>query len=308
MSVAFVLHGGDAVDLLVAHQLGDALLQHGFVHLVWQLGDDDLRAPVGGLLELDLCANQHTPAAGGVRMFDIVDDETFAVLFVAHHQAASGKVWALDELKQIVDSRIWMIDQMVHRIDHFAQVVRRHIGRHTDGNTGRAIAQQVRKTSGQHDRLVARSVVVGHHIDGVHVQVGQHLHRQWRETRLGVAHGGWWIAVDRAEIPLAIDERVAHVEWLRQPHQRRIDDRFAVRMVIARGISGDLGALAIAARGRQIQVVHRDQNAPLSWLQSVANIRQRPRRNDAHCVVEVRRTHLVLDEDLPNVTDVLCSH
>ena len=39
--VGLVAQLGDAVDFLVAHQLGDALEQARLVHLVRQLGDDD---------------------------------------------------------------------------------------------------------------------------------------------------------------------------------------------------------------------------------------------------------------------------
>ena len=43
--VGLVAQLGDAVDFLVAHQLGDALEQARLVHLVRQLGDDDGLAP-----------------------------------------------------------------------------------------------------------------------------------------------------------------------------------------------------------------------------------------------------------------------
>ncbi len=71
------------------------------------------------------------------------------------------------------------------------------------------------------------------------------------EARLGVAHGRGRVALDRAEVALAVDQRVAHVEVLRHAHERGVDDGFAVRVVVAGGVAGDLGALAVLLVGRQ---------------------------------------------------------
>ena len=68
----------DAVDLLVAHQLGDALDQARLVHLVRQLGDDDrLAAAVVDLLDARARAHREAAAAGLVGRDDLlraVDD------------------------------------------------------------------------------------------------------------------------------------------------------------------------------------------------------------------------------------------
>ena len=44
-----------------------------------------------------------------------------------------------------------------------------------------------------------------------------------RQARLRVAHGGGRVVVDRAEVALAVDERVAHREVLRHAHERVVD-------------------------------------------------------------------------------------
>ena len=38
-----------------------------------------------------------------------------------------------------INRGVWMIEKMNGRVDDFAQVVRRNVGRHTHRNTGRAI-------------------------------------------------------------------------------------------------------------------------------------------------------------------------
>src|SRR5205814_7520413 len=120
----------------------NALLQDRFIDLIRQLFDDELRAPVVGLFELDTRANQYPPAARRIRMLDVVDDQAFAVFFEAHDQAPGRKIGAFDELQQVVDGGLGIVDQVVQRIDDFAQIVRWHIRRHTDRDTRRAVADE----------------------------------------------------------------------------------------------------------------------------------------------------------------------
>ena len=118
-----------------------------------------------------------------------------------------------------------------------------------------------------------------------------------RQAGFGVPHGRGRIAVDRAEISLAVDQRVAHVEILRDAHERGINDGFTVRMIIAGSIAADFGALAVAAIGGQAEIVHRHQDAALHGLQAVAHVGQRARDDHAHGVVEVRLAHFGFDID-----------
>ena len=58
------------------------------------------------------------------------------------------------------------------------------------------------------------------------------------------------IAIHRAEISLAVHQRIAHGEGLRHADQRIVDRRVAVRMVLAHDVADDLGALARGPVGR----------------------------------------------------------
>jgi hypothetical protein len=72
-----------------------------------------------------------------------------------------------------------------------------------------------------------------------------------RQARLGVAVGRRRVAVDRAEVALAVDERVAHREVLREADHRVVDAGVAVRVVLAEHVADDRGALLVrAASGR----------------------------------------------------------
>ena len=104
---------------------------------------------------------------------------------------------------------------------HLAQVVRRDVGGHADRDAGRAVDQQVGQLGRQHGRLLLGAVVVRLEVDRLLVDVGQQLGGDRRQAGLGVAHRGGAVAVDRAEVALAVDERVAHREVLGHPRRGR---------------------------------------------------------------------------------------
>ena len=140
------------------------------------------------------------------------------------------------------------------------------------------------RTSGSCVRLV----VVGAEVDGVGVDVAQHLGREAGEAGLGVPHRGGGVVVDRAEVALAVDQRVAQREVLRHPDQRVVDRRVAVRVVLAHHLADDEGALAVGPGRLQAEVVHRVEHAAVDRLQAVAHVGQRPADDHAHRVIEVR--------------------
>ena len=117
------------------------------------------------------------------------------------------------------------------------------------------------------------------------------------EPRFGVAVGRRRIAVDRSEVALPVDERVAHVEVLREPDERVVRRRVAVRMVVADDFADDLRALAVRPIRREAHLPHREQHAPVRRLQAVADVGQRAPDDYAHRVIHVRALHLVFDVD-----------
>jgi hypothetical protein len=78
-------------------------------------------------------------------------------------------------------------------------------------------------------------------------------------------------------------------------YQGRIDDRFAVWVVVTRGVPGDLGTLDPRCTRGQIQVVHRDQDSSLRRLESIADVRKRAADDDAHGVGQVAIAQFVFD-------------
>ena len=313
VAVRLVAQVADADDLAVLHHVGDLLDQRRLVHLVRQLGDDDhLAVAARHLFDARLGLHDDAAAPVGVRLLDGVAHELVAVAVVvqravpAHAEDDSGrrKVGASDDPGQLVGRRLGVLDELHDGVADLAKVVRGDVRRHGHGDAGSAVHQQVRRARRQHPRLLSRVVVCGDGIDGVAVDVGEQLFADRRHLRFGVAHGGRRIAVDAAEVALAIDEPVAHREVLGHAHHRLVDRTVAVRVVLAEHLTDDGRALAIGRIRPQTHLVHGVEDAALDRLQAVAHVRKGARDDHAHRVVEVRRAHLVFDAPVADIAGV----
>ena len=81
-------------------------------------------------------------------------------------------------------------------------------------------------------------------------------------------------------------------------HQRRINHRFTVRVVIAGRVAANLRAFDVFAPREQGQILHRIKDAALRGLETVAHVGQRARDDHGHRVVEERILDFVGDVDL----------
>ncbi len=173
--------------------------------------------------------------------------------------------------------------------------MRRNVRRHTDCDARRAVNQKVGKLRRQNSRLGAGLVIVWHKIHGVVIDIFEHFHCRCGHPGLGVSHRSRWVGVDTAKVALRVNERITHIPFLAHTHQRSVGGLVAVRMVVAAGIAGDFCAFDPPGAGREIQVVHGDQDPPLRRLQTVAHVRQRPADDHAHRVRQIAALELFLD-------------
>ena len=167
-----------------------------------------------------------------------------------------------------------------------AQIVRRNVGGHADGDAGSPVNEQVRKRGWKDRRLSARFVVVGNEIDSVLLHVGHQRRAEMSHARFGVSHRCRWIAFDGAEVPLAVDQPFAHRPRLRHVDERGVNHRFAVGVIVTAGVAADLCAFTMLPSREKRQVVHRVENSPLRRLESVARVRQCARNDHRHRVIE----------------------
>ena len=257
--------------------------------------DDSLAIPVQPPFTTDLDA--------AASLF--VDRSQF--LLVSDDSTSQWKVRSLDVLRhQAGRFGLGVLDEMHTGGDHFAKVVGRDVGRHPDRDPRRSVDEQIREPRGEHDGLFESAVVVRPHVDRLKPQLVHELFGDGGQPGLGVSVGGRGQPHDRTEVPLPVDQRVAKCEVLRHSHKRVVDGLWPVRMVVPRGIAGDLGALVRLAVGGQPQpVVHDVEDAALHRLQSVAHIGQRAGRDDRHRVIQVSPPRLLAER---HVLDSVFDH
>ena len=283
--VADVVRARDLGDDLFLGELRDLAHELRGADLVGQFREDDRVPAVLERLVVRPGPHDDAAAAGPVSVCDTR---------AAHDVPARREVGTLDVRHQSLDVDGRIVDHRDGRVDHLAQVVRRDVGRHTDGDTRRTVDQERREASRQDGRLGALVVIVGSVIDGVFVDVPQHLGRDPRQARLGVPVRGSGEVVG-SEVTLSVDKWMACGEVLGEAHERVVDRHVAMRVQVAHDLADDLGALDVRAVRLQPHRMHRVEDAAVNRLEPVPHIRKRTPHDHAHRVIEVRRAHLELE-------------
>ena len=262
----FVAHVLEERHLLVVDEVGELLDQAGLGHLIRDLGDHHLPGAAPQILDRPTGAQAEAAATGAIALEDRglrFDDD-----------AAGGEIRAGDDLDQFLDRCLGRLDQLQRGLTDLVGIVRRDRGRHADGDAVGAVGQKIGEGAGQDRRFVFRTVVIGAEVDGVLVEALQNEDGDIGEAGLGVSHRGGVIAVDVAEVALAVDQRVALGEVLREADHGVVDRLIAVRMVLTDDVADDAGAF-LEGRGRvEAQFAHGEEQAAMDRLQAVAHVRQ----------------------------------
>ena len=151
VAVGFVAQIGDALDLLLAVQFGNARDHGGLVHLVGNFGDDDGFAVLADGVDRHLAAHHDRAAAEMIGRADAL---------AAEDDAAGGKIRSGNDVDEVVDAERGIVDQRDAGVDDFAEIVRRDVGRHADRDAAGAVDQKVRKFRRQNRRFALGIVVV----------------------------------------------------------------------------------------------------------------------------------------------------
>ena len=289
VAVRLVAQGGDPLDALVAHRIGDLFDQPRLVDLIGDLDDDDHPVVLFGD---DPPAHGYGAPAGAVGGADAGP---------ADDQPAGGKIRPRDVRHQVFDRQVRVVEERKAGGDDLAQIMGRDIGGHADGDAAGAVHEQVGEARRQDRRLAGGLVVVRLEVDGVLVEVFQEFGRDPRKARLGVAHGGGLVAVHGAVVPLTVDQRQAHGEGLRHAHHGVVDRLAAVGVVVAHHVADDMRGFPVRAVPLVAVVAHRIEDAAVHRLEAVAHVGQRARHDHAHGVIEIRTPHLLLDGDRRHV-------
>ena len=207
VAVGLVTQVGYALKALFLDLLGNGADKLALIDLIRKLGDDYADAILAELLKLAAGTHRDLAAAGCVGLTDAAS---------AHNNTLGREVRTLNILHKVGNGRLGVIQNADACVDDLAQVVRRDIRRHADGDTRRAVDQKVREAGGENTGLFSRLVKVCVPVDGVLRNIAQHLVCNAAHPRLGVSVCSRGVAVYRAEVAVTVNEHVAHGEILRQ--------------------------------------------------------------------------------------------
>ncbi len=253
----FVLRIGDRVDLFQNFPGRRARWQFVHHHL-----------PLAARQTLDVPARAHanSAAARGVRLLE----------FCARRDdlRAAGEVGSLDVLHEPRDAQLRIANHGNGCRGHFIEVMAWNFRGHAHRDARRAVQQHDRQTRRKDRWLFAGAVVVGDEIDGAHVDLREQHFSEPGQPRFRVSIRGRLVAIARAEIAFAIDQRIAHGEILREAHERVVNGLVSVRMQFAQHLA-DHGRRFGALRTRAgVGGPHGIKNASLHRLLSVPDSRQ----------------------------------
>ncbi len=205
------------------------------------------------------------------------------------------EVGRLDVLHESVRVYVRVVDVCAATVDDLAEVVRRYIGSHADGDAVSSVHEEVRNLRRHYGRLLERVVEVVHHVDGLLLKVVHDVLAHLGESALRVTHGGCGVSVYGTEVALSVHEGVAHVPVLRQSDECSVYGGVAVRVVLTEHLSDYACALLVGLCAGIADAEHTVEDASVYRFESVAHVRQGACHNHRHGVVDVARLHLVLN-------------
>ncbi|MCY1225860.1 hypothetical protein D9M72_380700 [compost metagenome] len=293
----FVAQVGDSGDLAVLDEFCDLDRQIVRVGLVGQFGDHQAGTALE-FLHIDHGPHGDGAAARAVGVLDPL---------VAQDGGPRREVRALDSKQKLFQqlfaagSRVGQVP--LHAVGNLAEVVRRNVRGHADGDARGAVDQQVGEAGRQDGGFLVLAVIVVLEIDGFLVDVADHLHGKRSHFGFGVPRRGCAIIAGRTEVALAQGQRVAHGPVLDQADQGIVDGGVAVRVVLAHDLAHHAGALVEGAVRAVAAVEHGVENPAVDRLEAVADVRQRAADNNGHGVVQVGALHFRLQVHLLHAVD-----
>ena len=240
LAVAEIVDVGHAGDPAAVDKVRQLLEQWLLGELVGDFGKDDLAAAILELFDLVLGPDDDPAPAGSISLLD------------AHPPAnrrACGKIRTRKELHDRIEIDQRVVDIGDQSVADLAQIMRRDRGRHPHGDATRAIDQQVGKLAGQDPRFLVLLIVVGLEVDGVELDILEHLGGNRAELGLGIPHCRRRQTMDTAEIALAGDQQMPHVPPLGHACQGRIDRVITVRVISLHRLADDARTLTGRATG-----------------------------------------------------------
>ncbi len=289
----FIQHIPQDRELLRFDQLGDPLDELGFLDLIGNLRDHDPVLAVAEIFDLPFRAQPEAAAPGSVGFEDRCP--------WLHQHAAGRKVRSRHQIDKLFHRCVGRLDEMQQRVAQLVGVMRRDAGRHADRDAGGPVREQIWERGGQDDGFLLFAVIGRTEIDRILVDAVEQRLGDGREARFRVSHRGRVIAVDIAEVPLPVDQRIAHGEILRETHQGVIDRLIAVGVILTDDVADHAGAFLEARIRIELELPHGKEKPPVDGLQAIAHIGQRARHDRAQGVGQITRAQRIAERRIANV-------
>ena len=151
--------------------------------------------------------------------------------FLTQNAGTCREVRALDSRHQLRNFHIWVINQHNKAVNNLAQIVRRNISSHTYCDTGTAINQQGRDLRRKYTGLFQGFIIVRYKINCILFDILEHRLSNFSHTYLGITHCCRTVAVNAAEVTVAVYHQIAGREILRQAHDCIIYRTITMRMI-----------------------------------------------------------------------------
>ena len=158
-----IAHIADTGEDFFSNEFGDAFHQLGAVHIEGDFGDDDRFAAAFSFLNADAPTDAHGAAAGLEVGLDAVR---------ALDEAAGGEIRTLHVNHEPFDGDVGVVDLGADGINALAEIVRRHVRGHADGDARAAVDEEIRERGGENGRFLAFLVVGRHEIDCAEIHIG----------------------------------------------------------------------------------------------------------------------------------------
>ena len=117
----------------------------------------------------------------------------------------------------------------------------RHIGCHTDRNTRRTVDHQQGHFGREHHRFFQCFIKVRTEIYRIFFDIRHHLIGDLHHTGLRITHSSRGVSIDRTEVTLAIDQRIAEAPLLCHTHHGIIDRQVTMGVELTEHVTDDTG-------------------------------------------------------------------
>ena len=130
-------------------------------------------------------------------------------------------------------------------MNHLTQIVRRNVCGHTDSNTGCSVYQKIRIAGRKHRRLFLSLIEVWYKINGIFIDVREHLHGNFTKSCLCISHCSGTVTVDGTKVSMTINKRISCRPVLCHVDQCSIDGTVSMWMVFTHGITDNTRTFSV---------------------------------------------------------------